>query len=186
MGTFAVDPELTDINKIVATVLDELKLLIAQRELKITHTLSEIPPVLVDEKLIRIVFQNLLTNAIKYTAPKGEITITVRTAREGEVIGTEQLPCDAWYVSVSDTGCGIPSYQQDKIFTKLFRADNVRTLDTSGTGLGLYITKSIITESGGTIWFTSEENRGSTFSFWLPLKGMQLRSGTRSLEESHE
>ena len=65
---------------------------------------------------------------------------------------------------------GIPEKQQDRMFTKLFRADNVRENDTTGTGLGLYIAKSIVEQNGGKMWFESEENVGTTFLFTLPLK----------------
>ena len=81
---------------------------------------------------------------------------------------------------VSDTGYGIPEAQQEKIFTKLFRADNVREKDTDGTGLGLYIVKAIVGHSGGEIWFTSQENKGTTFYVTLPLTGMKKKEGTKS------
>lgn len=186
MGTFSVDPEQTNIAEVIDTVIDELKLQIAERQIKITKNIASLEPVLADQKLIRIVFQNLLTNAIKYTDVGGEITINLMQADAGAVINTMKITQPVWAVTVADTGYGIPAFQQDKIFTKLFRADNVRTKDTNGTGLGLYITKSIITESGGEIWFTSTEDQGSAFSFWLPLQGMNKRSGSRSLEENHE
>ena len=67
------------------------------------------------------------------------------------------------------------------IFTKLFRADNVQATDTEGTGLGLYIVKSIIEYSGGKVWFDSIENKGSTFYATLPKKGMQKKKGTKAL-----
>ena len=79
-------------------------------------------------------------------------------------------------MKISDTGYGIPKNQQDKIFTKLFRADNVRDKDTDGTGLGLYIVRSIVENSGGKVWFKSlggEENKGTTFFVTLPLKGKE-------------
>jgi PAS domain S-box-containing protein len=186
MGTFSVEPEPTNVKEIIENVLDELKLQIVEKKLAVTHEYSGIQTVLTDQKLIRIVFQNLFTNAIKYTPVEGEISIMLKTAEAGTELYGRKLPTDVWYVAVTDTGYGIPEYQKDKIFTKLFRADNVRSHDTTGTGLGLYITRSIITESGGEIWFESEENKGSNFIFWLPLKGMNQRTGTRSLEENHE
>ena len=70
---------------------------------------------------------------------------------------------------MADTGVGIPVSQQERIFTRLFRADNVRTQDTEGTGLGLYIVKAIIEKSGGRVWFESEENVRSTFHVELPV-----------------
>lgn len=186
MGTFSVEPEETNVSEVMKTVLDELKLQINEKQLHVTSEVETLGTVLTDQKLIRIVFQNIFTNAIKYTPAEGKIAVSLRKAEKGMVINEKNIPTAAWVVTVTDTGYGIPAYQKDKIFTKLFRADNVRAKDTTGTGLGLYITKSIITESGGEIWFNSVENQGSAFSFWLPLQGMNKRSGSRSLEENHE
>ncbi len=186
MGTFSVEPEPTNIEDVIDVVLDELKLQIAEKELEVKRDIAMLGSVLTDQKLIRIVFQNLLTNSIKYTPTKGKITIQLQKAAAGEEVHNKRIPQAAWIISVQDTGYGIPDQQKNMIFTKLFRADNVRIKDTTGTGLGLYITKSIITESGGEIWFTSTEDVGSVFSFWLPLNGMNKRSGSRSLEENHE
>jgi two-component system sensor histidine kinase VicK len=113
-----------------------------------------------DPKLLRMVMQNILSNAVKYTPEGGKIDFSITFADGKNIL-----------VKISDTGYGIPRNQQDKIFTKLFRADNVRDKDTDGTGLGLYIVKSIVDNSGGKIWFTSseEKNKGSTFYVTLPL-----------------
>ena len=84
-------------------------------------------------------------------------------------------------VEVADTGMGIPKKQQKEIFKKLFRADNVRAQDTEGTGLGLYVIKSILDNTGGKIWFKSVENKGTTFSFTIPLSGMKEKKGEKKL-----
>jgi signal transduction histidine kinase len=84
-------------------------------------------------------------------------------------------------ITVSDTGYGIPQGQKDKIFTKLFRADNVRAKDTEGTGLGLYIVKAIVDQAGGSISFDSVEDKGTTFYIRLPLIGMKKKEGTKGL-----
>jgi two-component system sensor histidine kinase VicK len=85
-------------------------------------------------------------------------------------------------LSVSDTGFGIPVLQQEKIFTKLFRADNANKSDTGGSGLGLYIVKSIVTEAGGDIRFESEEGKGTTFYITFPQDGMRSRRGNVRLK----
>ena len=72
-------------------------------------------------------------------------------------------------MSVKDTGYGIPQAQQDKIFQKLFRADNVRKMDVEGTGLGLYIVKEVAKKLGGDIWFESQESLGTTFYVVIPF-----------------
>lgn len=117
-----------------------------------------LPKVLVDKEKISLAISNLINNAIEYTLPGGRVTIEVQK-REKELL-----------CSVSDTGIGIPKDQQSRVFTKFFRASNAMRLQTEGTGLGLFITKNIIEAHGGRIWFESEEGKGTTFSFTLPIK----------------
>jgi len=72
--------------------------------------------------------------------------------------------------SISDNGVGIPDKDKKKIFKKFFRAGNTMKLQTSGTGLGLFIAKAVIESHKGSIWFVSEEGEGTTFYFTLPIK----------------
>jgi len=65
---------------------------------------------------------------------------------------------------------GVPNRQQKRVFTRFFRGSNIIQKDTEGTGLGLYISKSIIEAHNGRIWFISEEGKGTTFFFTIPLK----------------
>jgi signal transduction histidine kinase len=84
-------------------------------------------------------------------------------------------------IAVSDSGMGIPANQQDKIFKRMFRAENAVSSQTEGTGLGLYLVKSILENAGGKIWFESAEGKGANFYVTLPLSGMIRREGTRKL-----
>ncbi len=113
----------------------------------------------VDGQKIRQVFQNFLSNALKYSPPN--TTIEVGCTKEK----------DAYVFFVRDHGVGIPLDQQNRVFEKFFRAQNVVTMDTLGTGLGLYITKAIVERHGGKVWFTSEAGKGSVFYFSIPFKG---------------
>jgi PAS domain S-box-containing protein len=169
LGTFAVDPVPSDIKEIAETVFDELVPQIKLKKLKIVKKYAKLGKINLDPKLIRIVFQNLLTNAIKYTQEKGLVELSVEK-KNGKI-----------QVSVKDNGYGIPENAKQKIFTKLFRADNVKSKDSGGTGLGLYIIKSIVAQSGGEIWFESEENKGTTFFFTIPEGGMQTKTGSKPL-----
>lgn len=111
-----------------------------------------------DEKKIEQVFMNLIGNAIKYSGSGDKV-----------IIGAEKRFGDAQFY-IRDFGLGIPKSQQNRIFEKFFRADNIATISQEGTGLGLYIAKSIIEGHGGEIGFESKENKGTTFYFTLPLK----------------
>lgn len=166
LGTFAVNPEPIDMVDLVRSVVDEQKKQIDQK--KITFSLvfeKNIPAISADPKLLRMVAQNLLSNAVKYTSEKGKIKFSLSLDDGKKFI----------LLKVSDTGCGISEHQQDKIFTKFFRADNAREKDTEGTGLGLYIAKSIIDQAGGSVRFESKENIGTIFYATLPLAGMQKK-----------
>jgi len=172
LGTFMIEPKPTDLGKLARSVVDELKPQMNAKKLKFIPTFAKNLPVInVDPKLMRIVFQNLLSNSLRYTSEKGTVWMDMKLHEQKGVLS----------ISISDTGWGIPQAQQDKIFTKLFRADNVRERDTQGTGLGLYMVKSIIDQSGGTIWFESEENKGTTFFVEIPLEGMKKKKGKTRL-----
>ncbi len=170
LGTFAIEPKPTDLRELADSVVAELAPILAEKRIDLSKLYATGLPILsVDPKLTRIVFQNYLSNAVKYTPPAG--TIAVELSRVGEEI--------VW--RVADSGFGIPASDQHKIFTKLFRAENIRDQEADGTGLGLYIVKSIMEAVGGRVWFESLEGQGSTFYAAFPLTGMPARSGAKGL-----
>jgi signal transduction histidine kinase len=129
-----------------------------------------------DESMVTIIIQNLISNAVKYTQQDGKVSLMV-TENISHVTVPEELT-DKFtshpkgiFLSVRDSGVGIPLNQHDKIFSKLFRAENALDLDVNGTGLGLYITQSFVEALGGYIWFKSIENKGTTFTCFLPYVG---------------
>lgn len=170
LGTFAISPEPTDIVKISQNILREFDSEIKEENIKITEEYEpELKNVQVDPKLVDIILQNLISNAIKYAPEKGNVGIEIK--KENNIVEME----------VSDNGIGIPKYQQDKIFSKLFRADNAQTKDPNGTGLGLYVVSLILKAVNGKIKFRSKEGKGSTFSVSLPLSGMKKRISIKTL-----
>ena len=170
LGTFSVEPEPTDIVKLAQGTVKDLEPQIFARKINFQEQYDpDIPVINVDPKLMRMVIENLSSNAIKYTPEKGSVTL--RLKHRG----------DATEIIVEDNGLGIPRDQQDEIFSKLFRADNVKAHDTEGTGLGLYLVKSIVDYSGGKIRFKSEENKGTTFYVSMPDGGMKHKLGTKKL-----
>lgn len=165
LGTFVIEPEPTDICKLAEEVIAEQKPQMDAKKIIFSFTCTKkVSIVHADPKLLKMVVQNILSNAIKYTHDGGKIVLSISLSDKQTLL-----------IKIVDTGYGIPKNQQDKIFTKLFRADNAREMDTDGTGLGLYIVKSIVDNSGGKVWFTSSnENgkRGTTFYVTLPLNGI--------------
>lgn len=118
---------------------------------------APLPPAYGNRDQIKQVLINLLDNAFKYTPAGGNIRVSIR-------VETEMLK-----VSVADTGIGIPEADRDRIFERFYRVDKGRSRELGGTGLGLSIVKHIVESHGGKVTVDSKLNRGSVFSFTLPV-----------------
>jgi len=165
-GRIIIDPKLTDLGVLVKQIINDLVAQVSEKKLEMIVSLHpNLPQMNVDSKLVAQVYMNLLTNAVKYTPAGGQIEVMI------------SLKGDEVLSRVSDTGYGIPPDDQKKIFERFYRAGNAVKMVPDGTGLGLYLAKTIVESSGGRIWFESEVGKGSTFWFTLPLTGMQAKSG---------
>ncbi|MCK5416225.1 GHKL domain-containing protein [Candidatus Parcubacteria bacterium] len=157
-GRFGYSFEEGDIIKEIDIVVDTLEPRIKEKSIKLTITKpNKIPKVYMDSKKILLVMQNLIENAVKYTQESGKIDIIIE-------VGDKFLK-----VHVKDNGVGIPKKDQEKLFSKFFRATNVIRMQTEGSGLGLFMVKNIIKKHDGDIIFKSEEGMGTEFIFTLPI-----------------
>lgn len=170
MGTFIIELKPTNIPDIAESVIKESMSTVKSKGLRIKKEYdSKCPIMYVDPKLTRIILENLLSNAVKYTPRGGLVTIAIKPQKSYLL------------VKVADTGGGIPKHSIPHIFTRFFRADNAQLMDPEGSGLGLYIVKTIVDHAGCKIWFKSEEKKGTIFYLTIPLTGMREKEGTKEL-----
>lgn len=156
-GTFSVDLKPTNISEVINDVLGMLKLQINEKHQFIDFEIpTGLPDIPCDAQKLEQVFSNLLGNAIKFSPDGGKIKLQVDQTPEG------------FLVSVSDTGPGIASDLLPRIFDRFWQPQESRD---QGSGLGLSIVKGIIEAHKGRIWVESALGKGSTFAFFLPLKG---------------
>ncbi|MDP2641521.1 MAG: HAMP domain-containing sensor histidine kinase [Candidatus Yanofskybacteria bacterium] len=151
---------------LVESVVAEFKPILTSSNIEIALEGEELPSITSDPGKIRQVLSNLLDNAIRYAwkdgetgATKAKKRVAIRYFRRGAFLQFE----------IEDNGVGIPQRDHKYIFQRFFRSSNALRHETQGTGLGLYIVKSILEKAGGKIQFSSKENKGSKFWFIIPL-----------------
>lgn len=182
LNTFTVEPEDTDVLALVKTIKGDFLHTIAEKKLTLTERSTKaLPHIQTDPRLLYTIYYNLLSNAVKYTQEGGTITVDIRLVEAGGDVSGKTIPQKSIVYVVSDTGLGIPESQKLMMYTKFFRADNARKNVPDGTGLGLYIVKSLVDYMDGMIWFESAENKGTTFYVAVPLTGTQEKEGTTTL-----
>jgi signal transduction histidine kinase len=159
LGTIQIRPIEIDLIKGIDDVLGEFQVSVDFKKIKIIKKYDTTTEFIfkTDPNLFRIIIQNLVSNAISYTSNSGEISIKI-----------EKRQPDNLHIEVSDNGCGIPEEAKPKIFSEFFRAENAKLIKGDGSGLGLYITKSITELFGGKISFESKEGYGTTFILEIP------------------
>lgn len=156
-GTLSMALTKIDWPKTVQDILHDHEFGAEEKQIKLTyHGPDEGIFVLADEIAIKEVINNLIANAINHTDPEGNITVEVR--EESDKVIT----------SVKDDGAGIPPNAMDRLFTKFYRVKGGMASGSGGTGLGLYISRSIVELHKGTIGVKSELDKGSVFSVTLP------------------
>ncbi len=146
-----------NLRDVVESVLLEVIPLTYKKDIKIKLEAPEnLPKISGDPEKMRMVVQNLLDNAVRYTMSGG--VVIIRLKMEGKEVISE----------IEDTGIGIPAGQQGSVFKKFFRGSNAMKLVTDGSGLGLFIVQEILQKHGGKVSFKSTEGKGTIFTFSIP------------------
>ncbi|MFQ5612332.1 MAG: ATP-binding protein [Anaerolineae bacterium] len=147
------------LNEIVSATVEDMELLAQEKSVTISSGIpQDFPTLYADKQKLELILANLLSNAIKFTSEGGQVTI-----------GAEVRERMA-YISVTDTGIGIPPGEIDKIFDRFYQVEESLTREYGGLGLGLSITKGWVEICGGSIWVDSSPGEGSTFTFSVPLE----------------
>ncbi|MDX9893076.1 MAG: HAMP domain-containing sensor histidine kinase [Patescibacteria group bacterium] len=181
-GKFEIESKIINISDVISDVIKGFKVQAENKKISLNwkNSKTKLPSVNADYNRIAQVATNVVSNAIKYTPENGQVTVLIepKTGKELKKISDESPVINITntnktkgylVVSVKDTGIGISEDDQKKMFTRFFRSKKVLHSEAEGTGLGLYITKSIINLHQGDIWFTSTLGKGSTFYFSLPV-----------------
>jgi signal transduction histidine kinase len=148
-----------DLGEIVEALVNLYREQAAQKNVNFSCEIeAALPPVIAEEKIVDTLFNNLISNALKYTPPGGRVQI--RLGRES----SDTLRCE-----VADTGIGISQEDLPRLFTEFHRAENAKHFTEEGTGLGLVIVKEILDRLRGTVSVTSKLGEGTCFTCFLPV-----------------
>jgi signal transduction histidine kinase len=176
-GAFVVARRPTQLSEVVRKALRSIEGEALRRNVHLQRSADprKIPLTLGDPERLTQVVGNLLSNAVKYTPRGGTVRVSLRqtqeiapptvvTRRRQEATASRYVLC-----SVEDTGIGIPKDEQQNVFQQFFRGRKAVATNEGGTGLGLFLVRTIIEQHEGAIWFTSREGYGTTFFFTVPI-----------------
>jgi two-component system, NarL family, sensor histidine kinase BarA len=165
-GEMRFDRTAFDIAEVISVALSTIAPHARRKKLHVgCHLPPNMPLVSADRDKVRQVILNLLNNAVKFTPEGGRIALRAEVAPLNRTKGNEPGVC----IAVQDNGIGIPPDHHARVFDAFFQVDNSSTREYGGTGLGLNIVKRFIEGHGGQVWVESEEGKGATFYFTLPI-----------------
>lgn len=145
-----------DMCELVNSVVDEQRDIATEAKVDLETKMPKRMEVYADSHMMRMVVENLVSNAIKYTHPGGKTTVSLKNGKK------------SYTLSVKDTGVGIADEDLDKLFKQFSRVANERSHLVSGTGVGLYLVKNLVELHGGSITVTSKIAKGTIFSVEFP------------------
>ncbi len=156
LGTFVPKYETIPVASFMDLILESYEKIAESRKITIERSWNDHDTIRSDVHLLEMSVSNLISNAVKYTPDGGTVRVSL------------EMHPKQYVITVSDTGIGIPEEEQEKVFTKIFRATNAKSEVPDGTGLGLYIVREAIRVMGGDVVFVSKQNSGTTFTITLP------------------
>ena len=166
-GRMSVSLQRVDLPPLLAEVAETLRQTAQEQQVALTtETAPGLPPMLADPLRVRQILNNLLGNALKFTPAGGTIRVSARPATGPDPSGASRSMVE---IAVADTGCGIGAEDCRRIFDQLYQVEQTRTRSRNGLGLGLYISRDLVTRQGGRIWVESAPGHGATFFFTLPV-----------------
>ena len=152
-------PKPTDMESIIKEIIEKFSFLADARNCTVRFKkIGKVPTIMVDPLKMREVVSNIIFNAIEYNIGKANVEVTI------------QKKLNKFLFCCQDDGIGMTNLEKKKIFKKFYRGDEAASISVSGSGLGLFIARTIIKESKGKIWFKSKHGQGSIFCFSLPIK----------------
>jgi len=158
-GSFSIVKREVSLDDLIKDLVERYKVFAEASRIELNfYSQENMPKILADSSFLKIVIENLIDNAIRYT--KGGGIVEIKLIKEKDKV----------LFAIKDSGVGIPQKEQKHIFQKFFRAENISKEQTRGSGLGLYVCRSILNKMGGQIWFKSQLGKGTTFYFRLPIK----------------
>ena len=162
-----------DLQRLIRSCLENCLPMAREKDIALRYNAVPVPRIHADPRRLQQVLTNLLSNALKFTPNGGSIEVSAR-----------QEEAQSVRVDVTDSGVGIPALEVESLFHKYQQTTSGRNSRDRGTGLGLAICKTIVEAHGGKIWVESEEGKGATFSFSLPVsRSVHIPGATRVAQE---
>jgi signal transduction histidine kinase len=158
LGSLNIEPVETDLQSLLEESLLLVKEAAAKKNVEIQNNIFERIPLVADPNILQTVLRNLLFNAVKFTRKGGVVSVTAYIRNETELV-----------VKIKDNGIGMRAEVLDMLFEKGYHTTTRGTDGESGTGLGLVLCKELLERHKGRLWATSEPEKGSSFSFSVPM-----------------
>lgn len=168
-GSISISEHPFDLAALVRDIVDEMKGEIKEKQHKVTVKTPKKAPIVSDEHSVRMIIENLVSNAVKYTKPDGKGRVDIVLQKEG----------DCYNVHVKDNGVGIAKDDMDQLFARFSRIPNELSGLVSGSGIGLFLSHQLAEQSGGRIMVESNPGDGSEFILQLPVKSVRNLTNSR-------